>query len=77
MTSNLLTVIFDHIAAPYCVEIVKSKFMLMKKFYVYRIQLPLILAYAFITHICQALLVDSAIIDLSSEVFSPGIAYVA
>ena len=69
MTSNSITVKFDHIAEPYCVERVKSKFMLMKTFYVYRKQFPLILAYA-VTILGLSL--DSAIIDLSSKVFSPG-----
>ena len=74
MTSNAITVKFDHIAEPYCIERVKSKFMLMKAFYVYRKQFPLILAYAVTI---QGLSLDSAIIDLSSKVFSPGMAYVA
>ena len=77
MTSNAITVKFDHIAEPYSVERVKSKFMLMKTFYVYRKQFPLILAYAVTIHKCQGLSLDSAIIDLSSKVFSPGMAYVA
>ena len=77
MTSNSITVKFDNIAEPYCVERVKSKFMLMKTFYVYRKQFPLILAYAVTIHKCQGLSLDSAIIDLSSKVFSPGMAYVA
>ena len=77
MTSNGITVKFDHIAEPYCVERVKSKFMLMKAFYVYQKQFPLILAYAVTIHKCKGLSLDSAIIDLSSKVFSPGMAYVA
>ena len=79
MTSNAITVKFDHIAEPYCIERVKSKFifMLMKAFYVYRKQFPLILTYAVTIHKCQGLSLDSAIIDLSSKVFSPGMAYVA
>ena len=77
MTSNAITVKFDHIAEPYCIERVKSKFMLMKAFYVYRKQFPLILAYAVTIYKCQGLSLDSAIIDLSSKVFSPGMAYVA
>lgn len=36
ITSNSITVKFDHIAEPYCIERVKSKFMLVKTFYVYR-----------------------------------------
>lgn len=77
MTSNSVTVKFDHIAEPYCVERVKSEFMLMKTFYVYQKQFPLILAYAVTIHKCQGLSLHSAIIDLSNKVFSPGMAYVA
>ena len=51
--------------------------MLMKTFYVYRKQFPLILAYAVTIHKCQRLSLDSAVIDLSNKVFSPGMAYVA
>ena len=34
---------FDHMNEPYKVEMVKSRFMVMKNFYVYRKQFPLIL----------------------------------
>ena len=77
ITPHCVTVKFDHIPEPYPVQRVKSKFMLMKTFYVYRKQFPLILAYAVTIHKCQGLSLDSAIIDLSSKVFSPGMAYVA
>ena len=56
---------------------VKSRFMVMKNFYVYRKQFPLILAYAVTIHKCQGLSLDCAIVDLSDEVFSAGMAYVA
>ena len=51
--------------------------MVMKNFYVYRKQFPLILAYAVTIHKCQGLSLDCAIVDLSAEVFSDGMAYVA
>ena len=38
---------------------------------------PLILAYAVTIHKCQGLSLDCAIVDLSDEVFSAGMAYVA
>ena len=38
---------------PYCVERVKSKFMLLKTFYVYRKQFSLIWAYAGTIHKCD------------------------
>ena len=77
ITSQRITVKFDHIIEPYPVERVKSKFMLMKSFFIYRKQFPLILAYAVTIHKCQGLSLNCAIIDLSNKVFSPGMAYVA
>ena len=74
---NRVTVQFDHISEPYDVEMVRSRFMVMKNFYVYRKQFPLILAYAVTIHKCQGLSLDCAIIDLSDQVFSAGMAYVA
>ena len=62
---------------PYDVERVQSRFMVMKNFYVYREQFPLILAYAVTIHKCQGLSLDCAIVDLSDKVFSAGMAYVA
>ena len=46
ITVKHVIVQFDHISEPYNVEKVKSRFMVMKNFYVYRKQFPLILAYA-------------------------------
>ena len=51
--------------------------VIMKNFYVYRKQYPLILAYAVTIHKCQGLSLDCAIVDLSDKVFSAGMAYVA
>ena len=51
--------------------------MVMKNYYIYRKQFPLILAYAVIIHKCQGLSLDCAIVDLSSKVFADGMAYVA
>ena len=72
-----MTVQFDHMSEPYNVEMVKSRFVVMKNFYVYRKQYPLILAYAETIHKCQGLSLNCAIIDLSDEVFGAGMAYVA
>ena len=77
VSSSCMTVQFDHIAEPYDVQQVKSRFMLMKSFYVYRMQFPLILAFAVTIHKCQGLSLDSAIIDLSDQVFAARMAYVA
>ena len=75
--SDHVSVQFDHISEPYDVEKVKSRFMVMKNFYVYRKQFSLILAYAVTIHKCQGLSLDCAIVDLSDKVFSAGMAYVA
>uniref|UniRef100_A0A1X7V3W3 ATP-dependent DNA helicase n=1 Tax=Amphimedon queenslandica TaxID=400682 RepID=A0A1X7V3W3_AMPQE len=40
-------------------------------------QFPLILAFAVTIHKCQGLSLDNAIIDLSDNMFSAGMAYVA
>ena len=51
--------------------------MVLKNFFVYRKQFPLILAYAVTIHKCQGLSLDCAVVDLSDKVFSAGMAYVA
>ena len=50
-------------------------FMVMKNFYSYCKQFPLILAYAVTIHKCQGLSLDCAIVDLSEEVFNDIKAY--
>ena len=50
ITVNHVTVHFDHISEAYKVENVKSRFMVMKNFYVYRKQFPLILTFAVTIH---------------------------
>ena len=72
-----ITVQFDRRPQPHDVERVKSKIMLMKKVYVYRKQFPLILAFAITVHKCQNLSLDCATMDLSEQVFCPGMACVA
>ena len=57
---------FDNVSAPCNIEKVKSRFIVMKNFYVYRKQFPLILAYA-----------NYHPRYLSNEAFSEGMAYVA
>ena len=74
---NHVTVQFDHVSEPYDVRMVKSRFMLMKNYFVYRKQFPLILAYAVTIHKCQGLSLDCAIVDLSDQIFSDRMAYVA
>ena len=49
----------------------------MKNMYIHRKKYPLILAFAITIHKCQGLSLDTAIIDLSQEVFGDGMAYVA
>ena len=77
LTTSSALVKFDHIKEPYLVNKVKSNFQVLKKLYVTREQLPLILAYAVTIHKCQGLSLDCAIVDLSDRIFSPGMAYVA
>ena len=77
IASNHVTVQFDHVSTPYDVERVKSKFMVMKNFCVYCKQFPLILTYAVTIHKYQGLSLDCAIVDLSDQVFSERMAYVA
>ena len=76
---TVLSISLQHVTVqfPYNVEKVKSRFMVMNNLYVYRKQFPLILAYAVTIHKCQGLSPDCAIVDLSEEVFSEGMAYVA
>ena len=68
---------FDHLPKHTTIERARSKFQVLKKFYVYRKQFPLIPGYAITIHKCQGLSLDRAIINLSDRVFSPGMAYVA
>ena len=77
ITASTVNVLFDHTSQPYNIEMVRTRFMLMKNYYVYRKQFPLILAYAVTIHKCQGLSLDCAIVDLSEQVFSVGMAYVA
>ncbi len=74
---QFVNVQFDHLPKPTTITRARSKFQVLKKFYVYRKQFPLIPAYAITIHKCQGLSLDRAIIDLSDKVFSPGMAYVA
>ena len=77
ISKEQIKVKFDHISAPYDVQRVHSKFMVMQNFYIYRQQFPLILAYAITIHKIQGLPLDCIIVDLSDRVFSAVMAYVA
>ena len=72
-----IAVQFDNIPEAYQVEKVKSRFVVMKKIYVFRKQFPLILAFAVTIHKCQGLSLDCGMMELSDQVYSPGMAYVA
>lgn len=72
-----ISIKFDHLKKPCDIEKVKGKFIVMKNYYVYRTQFPLILAYAVTIHKCQGLSLDCAIEDLSDKVFADGMSYVA
>ena len=75
--SSYVKVKFDHASDEYKVDKVKSRLFVLKRFYVYRKQFPLILAYAVTIHKCQGLSLDCALMDLSDRIFSLGMAYVA
>ena len=77
ITDHTIKVKFDHMKHVVSVTKVKSRFLVMKKIYVYREQFPLILAYAITVHKCQGISLNCAMIDLSDEIFNPGMAYVA
>ena len=68
---------FDHLLKPTTIERARSKFQVLKKFYMYRKQFPLIPAFAITIHKCQGLSLDRAIIDISDRVFSLGMACIA
>ena len=73
-SSSRVTVKFDNIEEPYDVT---KRFGVLKNFYIHRQQFSIILAYAVTIHKSQGLSLDCAIIDLSSQVFVVGMAYVA
>ena len=77
ITQTCVSVQFDHLDRPCEISRVKGKFIVMKNYYIYRTQFPLMLAYAVTIHKCQGLSLDSAIVDLSEKVFADGMAYVA
>ena len=64
-----IAVLFDNVPEPYRVEKVKSKFMVLKKIFVYCKQFPLILAFAVTIHKCQGLSLDCAMMELSDQVY--------
>ena len=72
-----ITVQFDNVPELYQVERSRAGFIVMKKIFVYRKTFPLILAFAVTIHKCQGLPLDCAMMELSDDVFSPGMAYVA
>uniref|UniRef100_A0A1X7V543 ATP-dependent DNA helicase n=1 Tax=Amphimedon queenslandica TaxID=400682 RepID=A0A1X7V543_AMPQE len=51
--------------------------MLSKNLYIHKKQFPLILSYVVTIHKNQGLSLDTAIIDLSTDIFGDGMAYVA
>uniref|UniRef100_A0A1X7V5S7 ATP-dependent DNA helicase n=1 Tax=Amphimedon queenslandica TaxID=400682 RepID=A0A1X7V5S7_AMPQE len=64
-----ISIKFDHNEVHCDIERVTSRFMLSKNLYIHRKQFPLILSNAITIHKCQGLSLDTAIIDLSTDVF--------
>ena len=61
---HTIDITFDHMNDVVSVTKVKSRFLVMKRHYVYREQCPIILAYAITVHKCQGILLNCAMIDL-------------
>uniref|UniRef100_A0A1X7VFH2 ATP-dependent DNA helicase n=1 Tax=Amphimedon queenslandica TaxID=400682 RepID=A0A1X7VFH2_AMPQE len=72
-----ISIKFDHIDVPCDVQSVTSRFILFKNLYIHRKQFPLLFSYAITIHKCQGLSLDTAIIDLLTDVFGDSMAYVA
>ena len=71
ISKDCIQVTFDHTPnVPFKIERVRSRFQILRRFYVYRKQFPLILAFAVTIHKCQGLSLHCAIVDLSSSVFA-------
>ena len=78
ISKDCIQVTFDHTPKlQFKIEHVRSRFQILRHFYVYRKQFLLILAFAVTIHKCQGLSLDCAIVDLSRDLFATGMAYVA
>uniref|UniRef100_A0A1X7T634 ATP-dependent DNA helicase n=1 Tax=Amphimedon queenslandica TaxID=400682 RepID=A0A1X7T634_AMPQE len=64
-----ISIKFDHIDVPCDIERITSRYVLSKNLYIPKKQFPLILFYAITIHKCQGLSLDTAIIDLSTNVY--------
>ena len=77
-SSQKLMIKFYHMGDPCPIEMVRSKFLPMKSFFVYCKQFPVMLTYAVTIHKYQGLSLDCVILDLSvTYVFSAGMVYIA
>lgn len=72
-----ITIKFDKINENIDVTRISAQYEYNKKNYMTRYQFPLCLAWALTIHKTQGLSLDSAIVDIGSEIFEAGMSYVA
>ena len=71
-----IKVLFDN-GIVHTIEKINADYEYQKNIYVSRSQFPLSLAWALTIHKCQGLSLDAVLIDLGSDIFEDGMAYVA
>ena len=65
ISKDRIQVTFDHTPKSlFKIELVRSKFQILHRFYVYRKLFPFILAFAITIHKCQCLSLDCAIVGM-------------
>lgn len=72
-----LNILFDNLNEEYQLLKVSHDYEYSKNIYVTRTQFPVSVAWALTIHKTQGLSLESAIIDIGTDIFEPGMAYVA